>query len=162
MLNLLGGADGKEVRSNPSRDIAHFWPQLVMTIKDGLFENVWEQWYGWFLKLAGVTQDHLLHTHACYFEFMRLSLIPEVRTPLLAMQESGFMACHPAAQLVVVAKLGQIATGAFWAGSREANVFKVIPPEIISIAEMAKMIKDSLGASWSQAYDLVKDEQNKQ
>lgn len=156
LIDQSGSDD--EIRLNPSRDIAVFWPEIVEVIAEGLAREVWEPWFDWFCKLMGVDEDELMRAHACYFEAVQLARVPEIRTPLMAMQQAGFLDCKPAAQLVVLAKGGQLGFGAYYAGVRQAKNMKQDIPAVNGLAAYAKVIKDVLSAKFGADFiDFRKD-----
>ena len=148
-LVLDTGVPGEpKIRTNPGRDIAHFWPQIVSLIPQGLALEVQEPWFRDYLVFKGVTEDQLFLACACFQDFLVLALEPDVKTPLEAIQRSGFLNCPVAAQLVILGKLGQLATGAFWAGIRSASPANTKPASVERLAKSAARMKQILDAQW--------------
>jgi hypothetical protein len=146
---VLQGPHGP-FRTNPSRDIAHFWPDIVNTMKMGLLREAWEPWYRDYLEFHHVTEDMLYETLACFMNFLKLSLEPELDTPLKAIEASGFLNCPRAAQLVILAKLGQLGSGAFWSGVRSSNPLGTTPGSIEQMQKDAEEIRRIISDNWQK------------
>jgi hypothetical protein len=129
---------GVERRSSPARDVAYFWPQLVKLTVIGLEPGKIEPWLQDYLDFHEIGGEELCSALAAYLKFCELALSPELGSPKVALEKSGFLACHPAAQTAVCAKLGQIVTGAFWAGIRSSTPDGKVPPTVSALAEHAE------------------------
>lgn len=139
-IRLIDPVTKQEHSFHPGRDIAYFWPQLIAMAADGLQERRWESWYGDHLRAHGVTEETLLKTLQAYCEFCRLSVDPETDHPRTAMEKTGFFSMPPAAQLVVMAKIGQLGSGAFWAGVRHAYSEGVVPEPLAMLTKAAAQL----------------------
>lgn len=135
---------GEERRSSPARDVAFFWPQLVSLASDGLRPGRVEPWLKDYLDAQGVSTLDLLAAAAAYYQFCQLALSPDIDNPRAALQASGFFDCHPAAQLAVCAKLGQIVSGAFWAGIRSSTPAGKVPSTVQALREHAQGLLQEL------------------
>lgn len=136
-IRLKDQVTQEEYSFDPFRDIAYFWPQLVTKALEGCKQKGWEPWYDAYLQANGVTEEVLLETLGAYAGFCQLAMDPEIRGVREAMERSGFFAKPPAAQLVVIAKIGQLGSGAFWAGIRHAHMQGVVPKAIVMIGDAA-------------------------
>lgn len=136
--------NGEERRSSPARDVAFFWPQLVQLAGDGLVQGHIEPWLRDYLDQHGVDESQLAATLYCYTRFCELAVHPDYDHPRKALAASGFFDCPPAAQLAVCAKLGQIVTGAFWAGIRSSNPEAHMPASIQSLRSYAQSLIEEL------------------
>lgn len=145
---VLDGPEGSKIRTNPGRDIAHFWPQIVSLIPQGLAREMQEPWFKEYLAFKGVNEDQLFLACACFQDFLVLALEPDIKSPLEAITQSGFLNCPVAAQLVILAKLGQLGTGAFWSGIRSASPLHAKPASIERLAKSAARMKQLLDAQW--------------
>lgn len=150
---------GKERRSSPARDVAFFWPQLVDLAIQGLQPGKVEPWIQDYLDHHLVTPQELRRGLDAYVTFCHLSTRPELETPKDALHESGFLLVHPAVMVAVCAKLGQIVTGAFWAGIRSSTPDGGVPPTVEALRLSAQTLLNELGKpkrrSWRQWLSLL-------
>ena len=147
----IEGAGGGTFRTNPARDIAHFWPQIVAEMANGLLARNWEPWYRPWCEANRVHEGHLLRAHAAFLAAMDMARWPELRTPFLALEAAGFTREPWPAQLVVVAKLGQLGTGAFWAGIRSAHHVNEPSSTLQILSDYARKTQDDLAQRWGGA-----------
>jgi hypothetical protein len=143
----LPGPEGSKIRTNPSRDIVYFWPDILERAKEGLFKKNWEPWYASYLKEKKVDEEELLECHAALVTALCATNLPELDHPYKGLQASGFFQCNPAAQLVVMAKVGQIGSMAFWAGIRSALPKDEMPNQLAAMIRDAEMTRTALGAT---------------
>jgi hypothetical protein len=148
-ISMVDPRTGKEYHFSPARDIAYFWPELIEHAYEGLLSNRWEDWYGDYLRAKGVTEKEVMDALVAYSKFCMLSCKTEITTPFDALTESGFFKCPLPAQLVVMAKFGQLCTGAFWAGIRSAQRQGEIPIEIQELCDKGLEVERQLSAKWS-------------
>jgi hypothetical protein len=119
-------------------------------IKDGLVESAWEPWYEHYCKSQGITECDLMHALECFYRFMVFSHTPEIGWTMAdALRESGFLSCPQAAQLVVVAKAGQLTCGAWWYGARELVRDNEAPSTIRKMGEWAEQTRQLLSSLWN-------------
>lgn len=152
---------GQERRSSPARDVAYFWPQLVDLAITGLLSDKLEPWLQDFKDFHLVSELEIRQALDAYVTFCRFATDPALETPKEALQASGFLTAHPAAMLLVCAKLGQIVTGAFWAGIRSSTPNAQVPPTVEALRKSAQSLLQELGKpkarrrSWRQWLSLV-------
>jgi hypothetical protein len=144
---VVEGANGARLRTNPSRDIAYFWPQILEESKQGLLKDNWEPWYKDYLAKNDVDEEEVLEAHACLTAALCATDIPDLDHPYKALQATGFFQCKIAAQLVVMAKVGQIGSMAFWAGIRSALPKGDLPDQMRSLIQDAEATKRSIFSS---------------
>lgn len=100
---------------NPNRDIAYCVPSLITAAVWGLRKENWEPWIKPYIDQSHVTEADIaaaIEKYALALRAMRMDA--RISTPKEALEQSGFLACPPAAVVVVMAKIGQIMTGAFF------------------------------------------------
>jgi len=146
---VLEGAAGQKVRTNPSRDIAHFWPDIVRMVRPSLIRDMWDPWFRDYLNHYPVTEEQLLLAATCLERALWLALDPTLATPDQAIQASGFTRTPLPAQLVVIAKLGQLTYGAFWAGIKSANPLGEDLSNLLSFELGAQSMLGALRKNWA-------------
>lgn len=137
----------------PMRDIAYFHHQLVALVGKGLEKSRWEPWLKEYLDFTGTTEEDVLRAFACYYRFCSFTLDPdrlELKNPGETLEAAGFFTCTKAAQLAVIAKVGQISTGAWWAGIKSATPLGQIPATIKQLERYAQEVEQLLSTRWSQ------------
>ena len=133
-----------EYHFSPARDISVFWPQLIELAYTGFAEMTWEPWFADYLKYTHTSKDDVVKALVAYSKFCMNSVVTEIESPYDALKEAGFFDCPMPAQLVVMSKFGQLATGAFWAGIRSNTEQNTIPPEIESLRKYGKELEADL------------------
>jgi hypothetical protein len=148
---LLPGANGAVFRTNPDRDIAHFWPQIIEMAGHGLARINWEPWYLPLCEMLHIHEGHLFRARAAFQAAMELAAQPDVNTPMQALEIAGFLAEPWAAQLVMIGKIGQLGTGAFWAGYKSAFHINEREATLESMARHARHTRERLDKIWGVA-----------
>lgn len=146
---------GASYRSNPARDIAFFYPQLVLDVANRLERQcrearvagagdpsaeLRESWLEdvLFLKpeekarlAASRLPGDLLKTFARFCQVLVLAIDPDLKTPQAAIDASGFLESPPELQALVLEKFSKSCFGAFWAGIR-SSVFELECPPVLT------------------------------
>ena len=139
----------REYHFAPARDIAYLWPQLIELAYTGFAEMQWEPWFGDYLKHTNTNQGDVIKALVAYSKFCMNSVVTEITSPYDALKEAGFFDCPLPAQLVVMAKFGQLLTGAFWAGIRSNTEQGQIPAEIESLTKHGVQLEKRLAEELS-------------
>lgn len=119
---------------SPNGDIAHNFIDLVRHCAYGLEPTA----IGGLFKIAmekfGCTYDDFSLAIKGLLYYVKEANNPEVATPHTAMEKSGFFDANQWAQLILMAKLGQVVTCVYFTRTREANDPKMIrkPAEILA------------------------------
>lgn len=142
---------GEEFSFNPERCVERFYPRMIEAAILGVREKNWEPWYATYLSGAGVTEEVLLKTLRDYSVFVDLSLDPEIKSVRDAITQSGFFDNPLPAQLVVLAKIGQLCAGAFWAGVRHSVMVGVVPEPVQSMKIAAAQLESLISERWNDA-----------
>ncbi len=149
-LNLLIETPGGILRTNPVRDLAYCWGELIMMAGRGLPERTrdgrpnQEAWVVEMCRAFGVTEVDLMAAHACLLKFPQLAVEPDLDFPVQVVTESGFNRCPPAAQLSNLAMVGLIFIAAGITAAREVTPKGLPVPEYISMAHAGEMLHRSL------------------
>lgn len=143
-VRMVDPKTNREYHFTPARDISYFWPQLIELAYAGLAEMSWEPWFGDYLKHTNTSKDDVVKALVAYSKFCMNSVVTEIASPYDALKEAGFFDCPMPAQLVVMAKFGQLATGAFWAGIRSNTEQGQVPPEIAAIVDHGRKLEADL------------------
>lgn len=143
-VRMVDPETNREYHFSPARDISYFWPQLIELAYTGLAEMTWEPWFADYLKHTNTSKDDVVKALVAYSKFCMNSVVTEITSPYDALKEAGFFDCPIPAQLVVMAKFGQLATGAFWAGIRSNTEQGQVPPEIESLRKYGKELEADL------------------
>jgi hypothetical protein len=109
-----------------NRDIAHNFPLVLQDVIMRLEKEVWPSANA-VLKAIKCPEAELGKAANAFATFVVTSVDSPKETMLDALQRSGWFAVHPAAQVVVMAYLGQVMTGMFFHGAREATIGGVGP-----------------------------------
>jgi hypothetical protein len=128
VMNIKGHVDRR--RYNPSRDLAYAWPNLSQVMLDGLRDGRREPITESLVRAHGLTEGELGEAAYCYskfFEYCQKPAEPTDNSPPVrrvedALRLSGFFDLPLAAQAVVLVRLGQVATGAFFHAIRDVTV----------------------------------------
>lgn len=143
-VRLVDPSTNREYHFSPARDISVFWPQLIELAYTGFADMTWESWFRDYLRHTNTSKDDVIKALVAYSKFCMNSVVTEIQSPYDALQKSGFFDCPQPAQLVVMAKFGQLATGAFWAGIRSNTEQNTIPPDIESLRKYGKELESAL------------------
>lgn len=149
-IRLMDPETGEKWGFSPLRDIAYFHHQLVDAVFQGLEKSKWEPWIKDYLDAKGVGEDDVLRAAAAYARFCVLALDPDIKTPAQALEEAGFFSCPTAAQLVICAKIGQVSTGAWWQGIKEATYQGQVIPTIQKLREYALETEQQIISKWAK------------
>jgi len=142
---------GEEFSFNPERCVERWYPRMLEAAIEGCREKSWEPWYSTYLKENGVTEEILLKTLRAYSVFVDLSLDPEIKSPRDALQESGFFDYPLPAQMIVLAKVGQLCAGTFWAGVRHSVMVGVVPEPVMMMKTAAAQLEALISSRWNGA-----------
>lgn len=134
---------------SPARDIAYFHHQLLEKAVIGLKRDNWEPWIRDYLAFAKVSEADVMRAFAAYCKFCKIALIPQDTGPGEDLEAAGFFKCPKAAQLVVCAKIGQVSTGAWWAGIKSAVEAGKVQPVIEHLLQYAEEVEQLLNDKWS-------------
>lgn len=140
---------GEEFSFNPERCVERWYPRMLEAAIEGCREKSWEPWYSTYLKENGVTEEVLLKTLRAYSVFVDLSLDPEIKSPRDALQQSGFFDYPLPVQLVVLAKVGQLCAGTFWAGIRHSVMVGVVPEPVQMMKAAAVKLEALISERWN-------------
>lgn len=125
---VLKDDQGRDLRVNPARDIAHFWGQLMAQAMARLDdEELWPAALKPHLKAAGITTELMVQGGLAFVEAMRMACRRGTEKPADALHKSGFLTFHPLIQVAICARIGQVGMGAWWEGIRDAAVEGTIP-----------------------------------
>jgi hypothetical protein len=159
-VRMVDPATGQEFHFSPMRDISVFLPQIIKDAAVGLEEAHWEPFYADYLKANNITEQVLLETLLSYYKFCTLATKTKLDTPAKALEESGFFSAPLPAQLVVLAKLTQRLSGAFWAGVRNASRMNENPIEIEELKDHAAELEQYIKQKWDQIDEPKTTSQN--
>jgi hypothetical protein len=148
-VRLKDPKTGEEFSFNPERCVERFYPRMLEAAIQGCLKESWEPWYATYLKDHGITEEVLLQTLRAFSVFVDLSLDPEIKTVRDALQQSCFFDCPQPAQLVVLAKVGQLCAGAFWAGVRHSVMVGVVPEPIQMMKAAAVQLETLISERWN-------------
>lgn len=137
--------EGKIKRSNPARDIAYFWPQLLKAARNGLLKENWESTISALVLLnntdfddSKIDESTLLETHKRLCLFCEAALKTELDNPIKALVSVNFFEMPLMARVIVLAVVGQVCAGAFWAGIRASAPKGLIPDEISEVIKYSE------------------------
>lgn len=136
--------DGILHRSNPARDIAHCWPQLLERVVLLCHEENWSPQLRSVLDASGVVEDDVRLAITALCDFCKASLNNSFATPKDALTSLGFFELKPAAQLAVTSLLGEVCAGAFWAGIRSAMPAGQEPESFKEVADKAAKLRNEI------------------
>jgi len=142
---------GEEFSFSPERCVERWYPRMIEAAIEGCREKSWEPWYSTYLQEKEITEEVLLKTLRAYSVFVDLSLDPEIKSPRDALQQSGFFDCPLPAQLVVLAKVGQLCAGTFWAGVRHSVMVGVVPEPVQTMKAAAAQLETLISERWNNA-----------
>lgn len=123
---------------SPERDLAYIGPNLFHGAITSLESEYWEPWLAEFMATAGLTYSDLVAAGVAEkFAHVLVHVIKE-RTPKTALDIAGFSALPPAMQLVLYARLGQVALAAIWSAVKDVHKAEDTPP-----ASMQDLLNDA-------------------
>lgn len=142
---------GDERFYSPNGDLAHNFIDLLKRTAYGLDPGVIDKFYADYMSFTGCTFENLGECMRALVDYVKHANDPKVQSPKDALELAGFFSLPESAQLIVMAKLGQIVTCAYFTRTREANdpnVVKVEADKLMEVAEQAsKVMMEKLCAS---------------
>jgi hypothetical protein len=141
---------GEHFSFHPERCVERFYPRVIEVAMQGIQEKNWEPWFATYLAEKGITEQQLCETLKAYAAFVDLSLDPEITSVRGALTESKFLECPVPAQLVVLAKVGQLCAGTFWVGVRNSVEVGVVPAPIQAMRKGAQQFEAYVSARWNK------------
>lgn len=155
-VQMRSPTDGRAY--SPDGDIAHNFIDLLRRSFYGLEPHLWEDWYGDYLKFKGATAEDLEKVALAMAQYIRHVGDPEVKDPLEALTKAGFFETNSAAQLAVMAKLGQILTCAYFTRFREAHTPNYAEVKAAELMKEAEVVSRGIVARYkTQLWDKVKE-----
>jgi len=128
-INIKGHTDVR--RYNPSRDLAYAWPNLVQSALMAYEKETDEPITQCLIKTFGVS-DHdigeLAYRYSNYFKECLNQGDKNFKNPEEALAASGFFDLPPSHQAVILVRMGQVITGAFFYAMRDVHVDSDDPP----------------------------------
>lgn len=128
-INVKGHPDVR--RYNPSRDIAYAWPNLMQAALAAFDKDVDEPVTGTLIKQFNISNEALGELTWRYSQFFEACLKQGdkgFKTTEDALASVGFFELPPSHQAVILARLGQVMTGAFFYAIRDTFVDADEPP----------------------------------
>jgi hypothetical protein len=128
-MNIKGHVDTR--RYNPSRDIAYAWPNLMKAALIGFDKERSEPITAKLIKDYGVTDEELgdlVDKYAHYFKACLEQGEKEYKGPEDALAACGFFDLPLTHQAVILTRMGQVITGAFYYAIRDVHVDSDDPP----------------------------------
>jgi hypothetical protein len=128
-INIKGHIDVR--RYNPSRDIAYAWPNLMQAALTAYDKETNEPITARLIEEFGVSdQDigELVARYANYFKECLAQGDKNFKTPEDALVASGFLDLPVTHQAVILVRMGQIITGAFFYAIKDVHVDADEPP----------------------------------
>ncbi len=128
-INIKGHVDTR--RYNPSRDIAYAWPNLMQAALAGYDKEVDEPITKELIEKFGVDDaalGELAGRYANYFKECLAQGDKGYKLPEEALAACGFFDLPPGHQAVLLARLGQVITGAFFYAIKDTFVDSDEPP----------------------------------
>jgi hypothetical protein len=144
----MEGGDGARLSTNPTRDLAHIWPFIVNAIEPGLAQDRWEPWFADYLKFYPVSEADLQVALAGLFKGLALAIEPGLDDPGKTIKEAGFLGAKPAAQHIVLSKVGQLTYGAFWSGIKSANPQGEVPRGLGHLLQRSEQMLRAVRQAW--------------
>jgi hypothetical protein len=154
-VRLTDPISRQEFSFDPETAVERFWPQIVETMIEGLKPDRWEPWVKVMLAGSPVGERELVAAAIAFGNFCHQAVDPDIVDVREGLRIAGFLDAHPHAQLVVLSKLGQLASGAFWAGIRHGTAIGVVPPALQSIDRAAKQTRALFEESWKRAFQAA-------
>lgn len=143
VMNIKGHVDTR--RYNPSRDIAYAWPNMMQAALVAFDKEVDEPVTECLIKAFDVDDSSLsvlVERYANYFKACLDQGDKGFKTPEEALAHVGFFDLPPSHQAVILARLGQIITGAFFYAIKDTFVDSDDPPfndaKIVDYANVSK------------------------
>jgi hypothetical protein len=144
-LNVMGHPDRR--RYNPSRDVAYIWPNLMKVALEGLKEGLREPICQSLVDKYKLDDKALGEAAAKYAKLFEVALKQGdlgIKTAEEALKLCGFFDLSEGQQAVILTRLGQVMTGAFFYAVRDTYVETNDPPyDDAKIAELASKAQES-------------------
>ena len=102
------------------RDVAHNFRFVALEVFRSLNEGRWGD-LAQLIKASEVTDLQLSKAYEALVVFVTSAAEPVPATMEACMTEAGFFDIRPAAQLALMATLGQVMMGIYWQGARDAS-----------------------------------------
>jgi hypothetical protein len=128
-MNIKGHIDVR--RYNPSRDIAYAWPNLMQAALVAFDKETDEPITGCLIETFNVSDTdigELVGRYAKYFQACLNQGDKNFKNPEEALASTGFFELPPSHQAVILARMGQIITGAFFYAIKDVYVDTDEPP----------------------------------
>lgn len=108
----------------PYRDIAHCFSGIAKVAVNQLDKTDWNYLICDYLTAAGMTEEDLGKAAVALAKYINLCCNPDIKSPLEALQQAGFLDLPVPAQLALAAKLGEAFVGFFFNCTREAHALE--------------------------------------
>jgi hypothetical protein len=132
----------------PQYNLRFFFPHLVQEALKGLNKDSWEDWYRPYCEAHKLTEDDLAAAWKGYAAYAQSCLdSPDQDGPLDALMVSGFTSCRPEAQLIVLAKIGQLLTASLWFPLREGTHLGETPEDFLRLVKQSEGVAANLRAA---------------
>ena len=113
-------SQGDQRLYNPSRDVAHTFADIIKEVARRIDLKMWPEMQE-FLAKQGLRDAEVGAALQIFTRFVADTNVP--REPMWdALERHGWYEVEPAAQIVIMAYLGQLYTGMAWVGIREATL----------------------------------------
>jgi hypothetical protein len=106
---------------NPNRDVAHNFKFVMQRVAAGLEDETWPELAS-LLRQNKVSMEQVGEACAAYCRYLNMAITAPKVSVFDALEQSGFFACPPMAQVAVMATLGQVFSGIQHVGVREATL----------------------------------------
>lgn len=106
---------------NPSRDVAHNFPDVARVLAARLDGGAWTALEALLIEKK-VTTDELGQAVETFCGFVVTAADNPKETMSGTLARSGFEACREEAKIAVMAMLGTVILGYYWAGVREVTI----------------------------------------
>ena len=121
-------APGEKRWYSPDRDMAYCWQSMVRAAANGLAAVSWEDWFRDYFAHSGLTEDQIGEAMVVYIKSIVKLTEPGISSHKQALEECGWFNLHPAAQIAVLMRLGQVATASFFTCIRDVTIEGEAPP----------------------------------
>jgi hypothetical protein len=128
-MNIKGHVDRR--RYNPSRDIAYAWPNLMKSALMAYENEVSEPIAKELIEKFNISENDLgvlVERYANYFKACLDQGDKGYKSPEEAIAACGFFDLPPSHQAVILVRMGQVITGAFFYAIRDVHVDSDDPP----------------------------------
>ena len=148
-VRMMDPVTKEEFSFSPARCVERWYPQVIETAIKGCLKGAWEPWFSSYLEANGVTEEVLLKTLRAFSVFVDLSLEPDIKTVREALDQSGFFACPVPAQMIVLAKIGQLCAGDMWSGIRHSTMQGMVPEPVKMMRETREQLDGYITGMWN-------------